>query len=306
MTTISRARGTLFGFVAIMCWSVYGSLVIIAGETPPYLTLSIFFTAAAAALLLRRIIMRKGFRDLFAIPPATLLLGILGLFGSNAFFVLAISVGADPVAVSIISFAWPILMVAIVVAAGIARINVWDAVALALGFTGVAVTSMKGGALVLHWGIVLAFLGALCWALYSGLRKLVPAGPNDLMSAVLIICAVAAWIIHFALGEPREVTTGSMIALLLVGIFPVGLANLLWDLGARHGDTVLLAGLAFIEPVISAGFIIFLLGKPGTIWHLIGLTLILAAVGSSLLGERARRQTEGHRSVTVAAEPPAG
>lgn len=287
---ISTARGTLLGFIAILCWSSYGVAVAFASATPPYLALAIVFSAAALSLLTRRLILRKGFGDLLTIPARTLLLGIIGLFGSNAFYILALSTGADPVAVNILSFSWPILMVAIVVASGLARITSWDVLALLLGFAGVATTAMQGHLMGVHWGLGLALLAGLSWAVYSGLRKLVPAGPQDSMSAILTVCAVASWIVHFALGEPTAVDGSSLVVLLLVGIFPVGLANLLWDLGARHGDPVLLAGLAFIEPVAATALIALLLGKAVTVWHLLGLALILAAVGSSLAGERARRR----------------
>jgi drug/metabolite transporter (DMT)-like permease len=78
--------------------------------------------------------------------------------------------------------------------------------------------------------------------------------------------------------------------LFLIGSITVGYANLLWDIGARHGDPVLLAGLAFIEPVISTSLIVLLLGHAIGAGDLLGLALILAAVGCSLLSERLRRK----------------
>jgi drug/metabolite transporter (DMT)-like permease len=78
--------------------------------------------------------------------------------------------------------------------------------------------------------------------------------------------------------------------LFLIGSITVGFANLLWDIGARHGDPVLLAGLAFIEPVISTSLIVLLLGHAIGASDLMGLALILAAVGCSLLSERLRRR----------------
>lgn len=303
---MSVGRGTLLGFLAILSWSCYGALIILARGTPPYLALAVFISVAAATLLIRRAILRRGFRELVTVPLSTLILGVVGLLGSNAFFVLAIAAGTDAVAVSIISFAWPILMVGLVVACGITRISGWDALALALGFAGMAVTALQGGTMALHWGMVLAFCGALCWAVYSGLRKRVPAGPQDLMASVLVVSAFLAWGLHVVSGEPLVLTRDSLVALVLVGILPVGLANLMWDLGVRHGDTVLLAGLAFIEPVASAGIIVLILGEPGTIWHVVGLSLILAAIGSSLIGERARRRTGPGNGAIEGATGPGG
>lgn len=289
-----RASATLLGVGALAMWALYATLVVGARGLPPFLTLAVLFSAATLVLLLRRVILGNGFADIFQVPLATLLLGFLGIFGSNAAYVLAIGTGVDPVGATILSFSWPILMVIIVVAAGISRATSWDGLALLLGFSGMSIAALGDGRFSLHPGLILAFLSGLCWALYSGLRTLVPAGPQDSTAAFNLWSAVAAWTLHFALEPTTSLDVANLWQLATVaiaGVLAVGIANLMWDIGAREGDPVLLASLAFAEPILSTGLLaLFVTGKY-QFGNAISLALVMAGAGASMVSERRRRQT---------------
>lgn len=283
-------RATLIGFLATLGWAGYGALVIAADGTPPFLALAIFFTAATVTLVGRRLLLGQGIADLFRIPLSTLALGFFGLFGNNLLFVLAFTSGANPVSVNIVAFSWPVMMAAIVLLIGLARATWWDAAAMVLGFGGFLVVSSDGASLTLHPGLIMALAGALLWAIYSALRRLVPVGVPDAMTAFVALSALAAWIVHLATGEPFQTSGGDLLALAAVGILPVGLANLMWDYGARLGDPVLLAGLSFLEPLLASSLIAFVHSVPFRLADLAGLGLILLGIGCSMASERVRRR----------------
>jgi drug/metabolite transporter (DMT)-like permease len=285
-------RATLIGFLATVLWSCYGALVYATDSTPHFLALAIFFTAGAVTLLGRRLLLGHGVADLFRVPLSTLTLGFFGLWGNNALYIFAFKSGANPVSVNIVAFSWPVMMVAIVLFARLARGTWWDGLAMVLGFAGVMAIAWDGRMLSLHPGLIMAFAGALLWAIYSSFRRLVPMGVPDAMTVFLIAGAIASWALHFALGEPFQSSVDDIAALAIVGILPVGLANLMWDYGARVGDPVLLAGLSFVEPVLSSAIIALVHDAPFRGADMLGMALVLVGIGCSMVSERVRRRQE--------------
>ncbi len=286
---MTKARGTALGLFAILSWSCYGVLIAANGATPPFLSMAIVFSFATATLLLRRLVTGGGIRDAFAVPLPTLALGFVGLFGSNCFYVLALALGGNPVPVNIASLSWPALMVVFIVAFGVARATWLDGLAMVFGFAGMATLVSKGGGISFDLPVLVAILAATSWAIYSALRTRVPAGPGDSMIAFVAASGLACWAI--ALGfETFNAPAIEILRLAAVGILPVGLANLAWDFGARHGDPVLLAGLSFMEPLFSTALIAYVLSRPVGASDAMALALVLVAVLCSIMSERLRRR----------------
>jgi drug/metabolite transporter (DMT)-like permease len=290
-------RATLIGFLATLGWACYGALIVATDRTPPMLALAICFSAAASTLLGRRLWLGYGVIDLFRMPWSTLGLGFLGLFGNNLLYVLAFTSGANPVSVNIVAFSWPVMMTAIALLAGLARATWWDGLAMLLGFIGFVAIAYDGTSLTLHPGLIMAVAGALLWAIYSALRRVVPVGVPDAMTAFTSLSAIAAWVTHFAIGEPLQTSSDDFLALIVVGILPVGFANLMWDYGTRLGDPVLLAGLSFLEPLLASALIAVVHGVPFRLADLAGLALILLGIGCSILSERLRRRQAAVREL---------
>jgi drug/metabolite transporter (DMT)-like permease len=286
---MTRNHGTALGAGAITAWSCYGVLLASNSVTAPFRSMAIVFTCATLVLLARRLIQGKGIADILHIPLPTLALGVLGLFGSNCLYVVALALGGDPVPVNIAALAWPVFLVIVVAVSGVARATWYDAVAMLIGFGGIVLLSLPKGGLAFDWPVLVALAGALCWALYSGLRNKVPAGPQDSMIGFVGISAILCWIITLTT-ETSSVPLAEFLRLAAVGIIPVGLANLAWDLGARHGDPVLLAGFSFLEPIASTALIAIVLSLPIGYTEVGALALVICAVGFSLMSERQRRR----------------
>ncbi|MGQ0486621.1 MAG: EamA family transporter [Hyphomicrobiales bacterium] len=286
---MTKTRGTALGLFAILSWSCYGVLIAANSATPPFLSTAIVFTFATATLLARRLLMGGSLRDLFTIPLPTLALGFTGLFGSNCFYVLALALGGNPVTVNIGSLTWPAFMVVFIVVFGVARATWLDGLAMLLGLAGVVVLVSKGAGISFELPVLLALFAALSWAIYSALRTRVPASPKDAMIAFVATSAIACWAITLAF-ETGTAPGIEILRLAAVGILPVGLANLAWDIGARHGDPVLLAGLSFMEPVLSTALTAYALSRPVGAGDAIALALVLAAVLCSIMSERLRRR----------------
>lgn len=298
-------RGNLLGLIAILMWASWAPLMVAGGAMPPFLLLAIAFTSASTVMLLRGFILKRGFA-FRRTPLLTLVLGFAGLWGSNAMFLLAIEAGAAPVPVTIVAHTWPVWMALIVLMAGVARGTIWDLFAFALGFAGVLTVATRDGSFEFHIGLGVALFGALLWAIYSGLRTRVPAGPPDAMTAFAIASAIVSWALHFALGEPSSVAPLDLVIAIAVGALPMGLANSLWDIAVRHGDPVRIAGMSFIEPACATGFVLLLLAQAPRPMDLLGLALVLAGLAFGTISERVRRNRGGRPIAPKPSTGPAG
>jgi drug/metabolite transporter (DMT)-like permease len=218
-------------------------------------------------------------------------------------FLLAIEAGAAPVPVTIVAHTWPVWMALIVLIAGVARGTIWDLFAFGLGFAGVLTVATREGSFEFHVGLGIALLGAVLWAIYSGLRTRVPAGPPDAMTAFAIVSAVVSWTLHVALGESSGVAPLDLAIAIAVGALPMGLANSFWDIAVRRGDPVLIAGMSFIEPVFATGFVLLLLAQAPQPMDILALVLVLAGLTFGTISERIRRN-RGARA--IAAKPMTG
>ncbi len=298
-------RGNLLGLTAILMWSSWAPIMVSADAMPSFLLLAIAFSGASAVMLARRAVLRLGFADLLRTPVSTLALGFAGLWGSNTMFVLALDAGAAPVAATIVTHTWPIWMAVIVLMLGIARGTIWDLFAFALGFAGVVAIATREGQIEFHLGLALGLFGSFLWAIYSGARTRVPAGPPDALTAYAIAAAIVSWVCHFALGEPFAARPLDFALALAVGMLPMGIANALWDIAVRRGDPVRLAGMSFIEPVCGTGFILLLLAQVPRPMDVLGLALVLGGLALGTVSEKIRRR-RGSSVPPVVIMPPTG
>jgi len=294
-----RRRGNLLGFVAILTWSVYPLLIVAGQKAAPFLFLAGAFASAGLFSLARRgwVALGRGEPVLAAMagllsqtPRRTLALGCLGLFGSNVFYNVALRWGVEPVSATIVLSTWPIMMAGVVLCLRLARATWWDALALVAGFAGILVMAGKEGEFHFQAGLLLAALSGLCWAVYSGARRLVPAGPTDALGAYALVSASACWILHLALAEPVFFDLPTVLAMLAAGLLPMGFGNVLWDLGTRDGDPVLLAGLSFLEPALATFLLLAYLLQWPLATDLAGLALVMGGAGLGVMGERQRRR----------------
>ena len=107
-------------------------------------------------------------------------------------------------------------------------------------------------------GFMLAFGCALIWSSYSVASRLFAAVPSDSIAAPCLITAGLAAILSLAF--ETWVAPGGLawLALIGLGIGPVGAAFLLWDVGMKGGDVSLLGVLSYAAPVLSTGLLVLL------------------------------------------------
>lgn len=279
---------TLIGGSAVLVWSTAASFAVVGSALPPLLFLAGAFGTGFCAFAATRVVRGQPLLGMLAVPLPVLCLLVLGFLGHNGLYVTALRY-APAAQVNLISYLWPLLMVVLLGLTGIARPTRLQLLGSLLGFAGLGwfiSPDIGGGGGLL--GYVLAFLAALCFALYSALRSQVAGGPPDAAGAACGVAALIAGGLHFAFGPTTDLQfqPAAILAMILIGVGPMGLANLLWDHGVRFGDGRVLSALAYLTPVFSTLLLVALGLAELTAQVVVGGGLILGGIALSAWGAR--------------------
>lgn len=277
------SRATLAGFCAILLWSVLALLTAATGDVPPFQLAGLTF--AIASLVGLAVMRRTGTPvSVFRQPPRVWALGIFGLFGYHALYFAALRL-APPAEAGLIAYLWPLLIVLMASALPGERLSARHLIGAALGFAGVVVlaASRDGGPSFdpAHLTGYAAALGcALIWSSYSVLSRLMAGVPTAAVTGFCLATMLLSALGHVAF-ESTAWPSGAMpwLAVLGLGLGPVGAAFFLWDVGMKRGDIRLLGVASYATPVLST-LVLVLAGyaQPGLGLALACLLIVAGAV----------------------------
>lgn len=248
------ARATLIGFSAVAMWVLLALLTDASSSVPPFLLSAITFTIGAGVGLFSRLFMPAAARR-EKIPPQVWAIGILGLFGYHFFYFTALR-NAPAVEASLIAYLWPLLIVlgsALMPGEKLA----WNHVAGALlGLAGAFLIVTKGGGLAFDaryaFGYAMAAICAVVWSAYSLLSRCFPAVPTSIVTWFCAATAALSLICHLALEDTvLPADAGQWLAVLGLGLMPVGAAFYAWDIGVKRGNIQVLGAASYAAPLLS-------------------------------------------------------
>jgi drug/metabolite transporter (DMT)-like permease len=288
-SAVSAGRGTAIGGAAILMWAGLAPLAVLVGPVPPFETIAIAF--AIASLLGAAGAALRGRAPLGALrqKPRVWITGVGGLFGYHLLYFLALR-ASPPVAVTLINYLWPILIVLMSSALPGHRLRWRHLAGAGAGLLGTALLVLPSGGGEIGGGhpigYLLAFAGACVWAGYSLASRRMPEVPTAAVGGFCLATAILAALCHLAL-EPtvRPAGAGSLAALLSLGLGPIGAAFYAWDYGVKHGDIHVLGALSYAAPLLSTIFLVAL-GRGEAGWRL--WTAALLIIGGAALASRRR------------------
>jgi drug/metabolite transporter (DMT)-like permease len=161
-----------------------------------------------------------------------------------------------------------------------------------LGLIGTIVLFVGKGvapALVYATGYAVAFCCAFVWSGYSVLSRLFPSVPSVAVSGFCIVTAILAALCHVFFEQtvwPESMT--QWLAVLGLGLGPVGLAFYVWDIGVKHGDIRLLGVASYAAPLLSTLFLVLAGFAPAQ--ATLGIAALLIAGGGLLAASGSRRK----------------
>jgi drug/metabolite transporter (DMT)-like permease len=151
---------------------------------------------------------------------------------------------------------WPLLIVLFSALLPGERLRWWHIAGALAGMAGSVLLVTDGGRVVFQPEYALGYLSAgacaLTWSTYSVLSRKFGAVPTDTVGWFCGASAVLGLLAHLAFETtvwPQD--TGQWLAILALGLGPVGAAFFTWDIGVKHGDIRALGVFAYAAPLIS-------------------------------------------------------
>lgn len=252
-------RATFIGLTAILMWSLLASLTVASGKMPPFQLAAITFAIGACVGALTWIV-RPGRAAHLRQPAVAWLIGVGGLFGYHALYFLSLR-HAPPAEAGLVNYLWPLLIVLFSALLPGERLALHHVAGALLGLAGTIVLFFGHGLSGFAWeyapGFFAAFVAAFVWAIYSVLSRRLAHVPTDAVAGFCAATSVLAALCHLLLEQtvwPESL--GQWLAVLLLGIGPVGAAFYAWDVGMKHGDIRVLGAASYATPLLSTGFLV--------------------------------------------------
>ena len=281
---MSRSKATAIGFTAILMWSLLALLTIRSAPVPPLLLNALCFAVGGAIGLVWTL--RRGVSVLRGVSWKVYAFGAAGLFGYHFLYFTAFRL--SPTAeTGLIAYLWPLFIVLFSGLLPGERLAANHIVGALVAFVGAAVILMgresagAGNAM----GFALAFACALTWAAYSVLSRRMGAVPTEAVTVFCLATALLSALAHLAVEETAwPADTAGWLAVLGLGLGPVGAAFFTWDVGMKKGDIQLLGVASYAAPLLST-LALVAAGIAAPTWS-IALAALLIAGGAAIAARK--------------------
>ena len=104
----------------------------------------------------------------------------------------------------------------------------------------------------------LAFSGAIIWAIYCVVTKIIAQGQNG-VTLFFLLTALTLWVKYFTASQPPFVLSLQVMVSLLFVSIAMGFGYAAWNFGILHGNVTVLAAASYFIPIISALLAVFML-----------------------------------------------
>jgi drug/metabolite transporter (DMT)-like permease len=242
------------GFTAILLWSLLALFTAASGTMPPFQLAAITFLIGG--LCGSVVLLAWGTRiGILRQPARVWLLGVGGLFGYHALYFAALRM-APPADAGLICYLWPLLIVLLSSLLPGERLHGLTVAGAVLGFLGVIVLVAGRGAIDIRVeyasGYLCAGAAAFVWAGYSVLSRRFGQVPTDAVAGFCLATSLLSFVCHLLFETTLWPSQRlEWLAILALGIGPVGAAFYAWDIGMKRGDIRLLGVGSYAAPVLS-------------------------------------------------------
>jgi len=273
-------RATLVGLAAVLAWSFLSLLTVTTGEVPPFQLAALTF-AIGGTLGLGWVARGGAAATVFRQPVAVWALGVGGLFGYHALYFTAQRL-APPAEAQLISYLWPLLIVLLAALLPGERLRAHHVAGTLLGLVGTVLLFVgRGGttfALEYLPGFAAALAAAFAWAIYSVLSRFFAAVPTAAVAAFCLATAALSGICHLLFEQTRwPAGAVQWLAVVALGIGPVGAAFYAWDVGVKRGDIRVLGAASYAAPLLSTAYLVLAGYAAATLG--LALAAVLIALG---------------------------
>jgi drug/metabolite transporter (DMT)-like permease len=249
---------TLIGLTAILMWSLLSVLTVATGKIPAFQLAAMTF-AIGAAVAFASFLFRPSAFAVLKQSPLAWIVGVGGLFGYHALYFLALRF-APPAEAGLLNYLWPLLIVlfsSFLPGERLAPHHIFGALLGLAGTVLLLAGNIGGFAPGQLPGLAAAFVAAFVWAAYSVMSRRLKAVPTDAVAGFCLATALLAGLVHLMVEKTVwPETVGQWLAIMTLGIGPVGAAFFVWDIGMKRGDIRVLGAASYATPLLSTAFLI--------------------------------------------------
>jgi len=280
---------TLYGFIAIIMWGTLALLGSFTKEIPTFQLLFMCFALSSFIFFLYKTIQLDFKFKTTNLTRTDWLVGTLGLYGFHFCYFMALKF-ANALEVSLIAYLWPLLFTTFV-ASSDKRLQA--IIGSLLGFVGIGFILSPSKMFSFYWqdlaGYLLAFCCAFIWSGYSwyfshkAKKSVQVITAKERLSLSIheigyfsIVVSLLSLGSHLALETGNwQLSTEQLLAMLLLGLGPVGGAFYLWQLSLKSGNQLLLSSLSYCSPLFTAILLSLLGVSEWSVNITLAITLIL-------------------------------
>jgi drug/metabolite transporter (DMT)-like permease len=301
---MSPLTATLIGLIAVLLWSLLAVFTVASGEIPPFQLNAMCFLVGGLVGIATWV-KRPGRARALIQPVGIWAFGIAGLFGYHALYFAALRL-APPAEAGLVNYLWPLLIVLFSGLLPGERLKAIHVVGALIAFSGVVVLSLGSdiAARPEHLaGYICALGAALFWSSYSVLSRRIADVPTDAVVGFCFGTAILSLLFHLVFETtiwPADAT--QWLAVLALGLGPVGAAFYAWDIGCKRGDIRLLGVGAYAAPVLSTLALVMIGYSQATVALWAACLLI---VGGALVASSDKLRRSPRAAPIVAALDPA-
>lgn len=253
-----RRFATLIGFTAVLMWSLLALLTAASGPVPPFQLTAMAFTIGGGIGLVW--VAARGKWPALKQPAAAWILGVGGLSGYHFFYFTALR-NAPPVEASLIAYLWPLLIVLLSAFLPGERLRWFHIAGAVLGLAGTALIVTRGTGISIDFtflpGYAAAFVCAIIWSTYSVMSRRFADVPTEAVAGFCLATAALSAIAHLLLEDTVwPAGGGEWLAVVALGLMPVGAAFYVWDYGVKRGDIQVIGASAYAAPLISTAILV--------------------------------------------------
>jgi drug/metabolite transporter (DMT)-like permease len=284
-----KTNATVQGIFALLFWSSTIAFSRSLAEQLGTLTASAYTFLLAGALSCAYLMTsRRRFQTIIRTP-------LTYLFGCGTFFIVYIAcifmaVGTatnrlQVLEVGLLNYLWPSFTLVLAVPVLARRAHYMLIPGCLLGFGGILLASVQSGesweAFIGNIGAnwfpyVLAFVAAVCWALYSNLTRRWARGAEiGAVPLFLLVSGLVLAVLRLLVTERTEWTTQSGVELVYMAVFPTIIAYVFWDNAMRRGNMILVTSLSYLTPLLSIIISSLYLGVEAGVYLWLGCLLVI-------------------------------
>ncbi|MEB7502536.1 aromatic amino acid DMT transporter YddG [Leclercia pneumoniae] len=264
-----QKKATLIGLIAILLWSaIVGLIKSVSEGFGPVGGAALIYTCSAILL-----IFTVGLPKIRQFPPSYLILGSILFVCYELCLSLSLGFthnGRQAIEVGMVNYLWPsltILLTVIVTRQKTSPLIIPGVIIAIIGIgrvlggdQGFSVNEMTRNVMDNPLSYGLAFSGAVIWAIYCVVTKLIAKGNNGI-TLFFILTALTLWVKYLTSPQPDFILSWKAWISLLLAAIAMGFGYAAWNVGILHGNVTILAAASYFIPIISAVLAAFILSS---------------------------------------------